>query len=167
MQPITPFLWFDANAEEAARFYVETFANAPVSGSRGDSRIISMRHKGKVTPGPGDESAVLLVNFSIHGQEFTGLNGGPNPDFKFSPGISFTVACASQEEIDYFWDAFTKKGGEELECGWCRDRYGLTWQIVPSILPELTSDQDPEKADRVMSALFKMKKLDIATLKAA
>ena len=148
MKKITPFLWFDTQAEEAMRFYVSVFKNSRVLG---------------VTPGPG--GIAQSVNFELEGQEFIGLNAGPQ--FKFNEAVSFLVDCETQEEVDYFWDILTADGGEESMCGWLKDKYGLWWQIVPRALGEMMSDPDPEKANRVVQAMLKMQKIVIADLKRA
>lgn len=153
MQKITPFLWFDDQAEEAAQFYTSIFKN---------SKIHSVARYGEGAPGtPGK---AMTVSFEIEGQQFTALNGGPV--FGFTPAISFYVDCATQEEVDYLWARLTE-GGHEDQCGWLRDKYGVSWQIVPRILGSLMSDPDPEKARRVTEAMLKMVKLDIATLQRA
>jgi len=152
MQKITPFLWFDNNAEEAANFYVSVFKN---------SKILSVSRYGDTGPGP--KGAVMVVSFQLDGQQFTALNGGPL--FKFSEAFSFVVSCENQEEIDYYWNKLTSSGGQESQCGWLKDKFGFSWQIVPTALGELMSD--PKKANRVMQALLQMKKLDIATLEDA
>lgn len=154
MQRITPFLWFDTEAEEAAKFYCSLFPN---------SKILNISHYGKNMPQP--EGTVMAVDFELDGQLFTTLNGGP--DFKFTEAISFVIRCDSQDEIDRYWNKITANGGAEIQCGWCKDKFGLTWQVVPKVLNELVSSADPAKASRVMQALMKMKKLDIETLKAA
>jgi len=151
---ITPFLWFDSQAEEAANFYCSIFAN---------SKIGKVTRYGKAGPGP--EGSVLTIVFSLDGQEFTGLNAGPH--FKFTEAISFVVPCNTQDEIDNYWSKLTSGGGQESQCGWLKDKFGLSWQIVPAALGELMSDPDPQKSNRVMEALLKMKKLDIATLQKA
>jgi len=151
---ITPFLWFDSQAEEAANFYCSIFPN---------SKIGKIARCGKAGPGP--EGSVLTIVFSLDGQEFTGLNAGPH--FKFTEAISFVVPCNTQDEIDNYWSKLTAGGGQESQCGWLKDKFGLFWQIVPAALGELTSDPDPQKSNRVMQALLKMKKLDIATLQKA
>jgi predicted 3-demethylubiquinone-9 3-methyltransferase (glyoxalase superfamily) len=153
MQKITPFLWFDDQAEEAAEFYTSVFAN---------SRIVSVSRYGEA--GPGDPGTVMVVNFELEGQRFTALNGGPQ--FKFTEAISFEVDCGTQEEVDELWEKLTE-GGEEVQCGWLKDKFGLSWQIVPTILGELMGDEDPEKAKRVTEAMLKMVKLDIAELRQA
>jgi predicted 3-demethylubiquinone-9 3-methyltransferase (glyoxalase superfamily) len=148
MKKITPFLWFDTQAEEAMNFYVSVFKNSKVLG---------------VTPGP--EGVAQSVNFELEGQEFIGLNAGPQ--FKFNESISFLVDCKTQEEVDYLWNKLTADGGEESMCGWLRDKYGLSWQIVPSVLGEWMGDPDPAKAQRVVQAMLKMQKIIIADLKNA
>lgn len=150
MQKITPFLWFDTQAEEAANFYVSIFKNSKVTAcSRyGDT-------------GPGPEGSVMVAEFELNGQQFSALNGGPH--FKFTEAISLVVNCESQEEVDYFWTKLSA-GGQEVECGWLKDKYGLSWQITPTKLIEYLKDDDREKANRVMTAMMKMKKIDIATL---
>lgn len=151
MQKIKPCLWFDDQAEEAAAFYVSVFG--------GDSRIEGvMRNTGAA---PGEAGSVLTVDFVLAGQEYTGLNGGPH--FTFSEAISLTVDCESQEEVDHFWEALTE-GGEESRCGWLKDRYGLSWQIVPRALPELLAGPDRARAERAMKAMMGMRKLDVQAL---
>ncbi len=152
MQKITPFLWFDNNAEEAAQFYTSVFKN---------SKILNVSRYGDAGPGP--KGAVMVVNFQLEGQQFTALNGGPL--FKFSEAFSFVVNCETQKEIDEYWTKLTSGGGKESECGWLKDRFGFSWQIVPTALGKLMSD--PKKASRVMQALLQMKKLDIAMLEEA
>jgi predicted 3-demethylubiquinone-9 3-methyltransferase (glyoxalase superfamily) len=152
MQKITPFLWFDTQAEEAMNFYVSIFKN---------SKVLQVTRYGDAGPGP--KGSVMTANFQLDGQDFIALNGGPN--FKFTEAISFVVQCENQQEIDEFWAKLTA-GGQEVQCGWLKDRYGLSWQIVPRILPELLK-KGPEASNRVMKALLKMKKLDIATLQKA
>jgi predicted 3-demethylubiquinone-9 3-methyltransferase (glyoxalase superfamily) len=154
MQKITPFLWFDNQAEEAMNFYVSIFK---------DSKIVSVSRYPEGTPGP--TGSVMTAKFVIGGQEFIALNGGPN--FKFTEAVSFVVNCTSQEEVDYFWGKLVEGGGKEVECGWLKDKYGLCWQIVPTVLLELLHDKDPGKAQRVMQAMMKMIKIDIATLQRA
>ena len=153
MQGITPFLWFDGKAEEAANFYVSTFRNSKVTGlSRyGDA-------------GPGPKGTVMVATFELDGQKFIALNGGPQ--YGFTPAISFVVNCETQAEVDHFWEKLCD-GGEEVQCGWLRDKYGVSWQIVPIALTRLISDPDPAKSTRVMQAMFKMIKLDIAELQRA
>ena len=148
MKKITPFLWFDTQAEEAMNFYVSVFKNARVLG---------------VTPGPN--GIAQSVNFELEGQEFIGLNAGPQ--FKFNEAISFLVDCETQAEVDALWNKLTADGGEESMCGWLKDKYGLSWQIIPSALGRLLSDPDPEKAGRVLQAMLKMNKIDIQELQEA
>lgn len=155
MQKISPFLWFNDNAEEAANCYVSVFSKAP--GSSNNSKILT------VMPGPGGKA--LGVSFILDGQEFKSLNGGPQ--FKFTEAISLFVNCNTQEEIDYFWNKFIADGGEESMCGWLKDKYGLSWQIVPPVLGQLLGDKDREKAGRAIQAMMKMKKIIIADLKKA
>ncbi len=152
MQKITPFLWFDNNAEEAAQFYTSIFKN---------SKILNVIRYGDAGPGP--KGSVMVVNFQLEGQQFTGLNGGPL--FKFSEAFSFVVNCETQQEIDEYWHKLTSGGGKESECGWLKDKFGFSWQIVPTALGRLMSD--PKQANRVMQALLQMKKLDIARLEEA
>ena len=154
MQKITPFLWFDTKAEEAAQFYVSVFKN---------SRILAVTRYGDAGPGP--KGSVMVVSFQLEGQQFTALNGGPR--FQFSEAFSFVVSCENQEEIDYYWNKLTSDGGQESQCGWLKDKFGFSWQIVPTALGKLMSDKDPKKANRVMQALLQMKKLDIAVLEEA
>jgi len=153
MQKITPCLWFDTEAEEAANLYTSVFKN---------SRILDVARYGDA--GPGAEGSVMTVSFELEGQEFMGFNGGP--EFNFNEAVSFQVHCETQDEVDEFWDRLTE-GGEESQCGWLKDRYGLSWQIIPTALPELLGDPDPEKAQRAMKAMLEMKKIDIAALRRA
>jgi predicted 3-demethylubiquinone-9 3-methyltransferase (glyoxalase superfamily) len=153
MQKIAPFLWFDNQAEEAARFYTSIFDN---------SKILGVIRYGAAGPGPA--GSVMTVNFALDGTEFTALNGGP--EFKFNESISFVVDCKSQVEVDLLWSRLTE-GGEESMCGWLKDKYGVSWQIVPTVLMEMLQGPDPEKALRMTKAMFTMKKLDIAALQAA
>jgi len=153
-QKITPFLWFDKQAEEAAQFYVSIFKN---------SKILNVSRYGDAGPGP--KGSVMVVNFQIAGQEFTALNGGPL--FKFSEAFSFVVNCENQQEVDEYWSKLTSGGGQESQCGWLKDKFGFSWQIVPTALARLMSDKDPANASRVMQALLQMKKIDIATLEEA
>ena len=156
-QKIAPCLWFDTQAEEAANFYISIFNNSRIK------RISRYGEAGREVHGkpPG---SVMVVEFEIDGQTFTGLNGGPR--FKFSEAVSFQVSCDTQDEIDYFWSKLSQ-GGEEGPCGWLKDKYGLSWQVVPSVLPQMMTDADGAKTDRVMAAVMKMKKFDLATLKRA
>jgi predicted 3-demethylubiquinone-9 3-methyltransferase (glyoxalase superfamily) len=154
MQPITPFLWFDSQAEEAANLYVSVFPN---------SEITSVVRYGEA--GPGVAGTVMVVVFSLRGIGFNALNGGPV--YQFNPAVSFVVDCISQDEVDHYWDALTADGGSEVQCGWLVDKFGVSWQIVPRRLNELMSDPDAEKAKRVTEAMLKMKKIIIADLEAA
>ena len=153
MQKITPFLWFDHQAEEAANLYTSLFPN---------SRIVSISHWGEAGPGPVGQ--VMIVTFQLDGQEFMALNGGP--EFKFTEAISLVVNCETQQEVDRLWDALSA-GGEVQECGWLKDRFGLSWQIVPVALDVMMRDQDPERVRRVTQAMLQMQKLDIKTLQDA
>ncbi len=150
---ITPFLWFNGQAEEAAKFYASIFKR---------SRIVNVMRYGE--EGPGPKGTVMVVTFELEGQEFMALNGGPQ--FSFSPAISFLVHCETQEEVDELWQKLSE-GGEEIECGWLKDRYGLSWQIVPNALGELLGGPDPVKSQRVMQAMLRMKKIDIQGLRRA
>jgi predicted 3-demethylubiquinone-9 3-methyltransferase (glyoxalase superfamily) len=150
---ITPFLWFDHQAEEAARFYASIFPN---------SKVVKVVRYGSAGPGPA--GSVMTVAFELEGLSFVALNGGPH--YKFTEAISFVVNCQTQEEVDHYW-ARLSAGGTEIQCGWLKDRYGLAWQIVPTVLPELLSNSDPETSQRVMKAMFTMKKIDIRALKEA
>jgi predicted 3-demethylubiquinone-9 3-methyltransferase (glyoxalase superfamily) len=152
-QKITPFLWFDNNAEEAVNYYTSIFKN---------SKKLRVSRYGDAGPGP--KGSVMTISFELDGQEFVALNGGPQ--FKFTEAISLVVNCETQKEVDEFWSKLSA-GGQEIECGWLKDKFGLFWQIVPTPLFKLISDSDPKKANRVMEALLKMKKLDIAALEEA
>lgn len=157
MQRITPFLWFNDNAEEAVNFYCSVFKNSTIGNiARYDES--AAKAAGKL---PG---TVMTASFQLDGQEFIALNGGPH--FKFSEAVSFVVNCRSQEEIDYYWDKLTE-GGQEVECGWLKDKFGLSWQVVPDILGKYMSDPNRQKSQRVMEAILGMKKIDIATLERA
>ena len=153
MQKITPFLWFDDKAEEAMNFYISIFRN---------SKIVSVTRYGEAGPGP--KGTAMTATFQLDGQEFIALNGGPQ--FKFTEAISFVVNCETQEEVDEFWEKLSE-GGEKLRCGWLKDRYGVSWQVVPSALGEMLQDKDPEKSKRVMKAMLQMDKIDIKTLRQA
>jgi len=153
MQKITPFLWFDNNCEEAMNFYVSVFKN---------SKVVSVTRYGE--GGPGPKGTVMTGTFELDGQKFMALNGGPH--FKFTEAISLFVNCETQLEVDELWEKLSE-GGAKSQCGWLKDKYGLSWQIVPTVLGELLSDPDPVKSKRVMEALLQMSKLDIATLKRA
>ena len=154
MQKITPFLWFDGKAEEAAKFYVSIFKNSKM---------------GKVVrygdAGPGPKGSVMVASFEVEGQEFTALNAGPQ--FKFTEAVSFVVHCKSQEEVDYYWDKLLAGGGQESMCGWLKDKFGLSWQITPDVLLELISDPDPAISQSVMKAMMQMRKIDIEAVKQA
>ncbi len=153
MQKIVPFLWFDNEAEEAAQFYTSIFKNSRITG-------VSRYTEGAPRPA----GTAMTVSFELAGQEFTALNGGP--EFKFNESISFYVNCETQAEVDYFWEKLTA-GGQEVQCGWLKDKFGVSWQIVPTRLGELLGDKDPQKAQRAMQAMLQMKKLDIAALERA
>jgi predicted 3-demethylubiquinone-9 3-methyltransferase (glyoxalase superfamily) len=153
MQKITTFLWFDDKAEEAMNFYLSVFKN---------SKVVSVSRYGDAGPGP--KGSVMVATFQLDGQEFMALNGGPH--FKFTEAISLLVNCETQEEVDRFWEKLSD-GGEKSQCGWLKDKYGLSWQIVPTVLGEMMQDKDPEKTKRVMEAMLQMDKLDIKSLKQA
>jgi len=153
MQKITPFLWFDDKAEEAMNFYVSIFKN---------SKIGKISRYGDAGPGP--KGTVMVATFQLEGQEFMALNGGPQ--FTFSPAISFVVNCATQEEVDGFWEKLSE-GGEKKQCGWLKDKFGVSWQVVPTVLGEMMNDPDKAKANRVMQAMLQMTKIDIGKLKQA
>jgi len=152
---ITPCLWFDKEAEDAAKFYVSIFKDSKINGTSRYGKEGYEIHGQK-------EGTVMTVDFNLNGQPFIGLNGGPH--FKFTEAVSFTIPCDTQEEIDFYWEKLTA-GGEEGPCGWLKDKFGLSWQVVPTILPKLL--KDPEKSGRVMNAFMKMKKFDIEKLKNA
>jgi len=157
MQRITPFLWFDHQAEEAANFYVSIFKNSKVgSMARYDEEGAKAAGRPK--------GSVMTVAFELDGQEFTALNGGPL--FKFTEAMSLVVNCETQEEVDHFWERLSA-GGEEVQCGWLKDRFGVSWQVVPTVLIEMLQDKDPQKAKRVMAAMLKMKKISIEPLRQA
>jgi predicted 3-demethylubiquinone-9 3-methyltransferase (glyoxalase superfamily) len=153
MQTITPFLWFDGRAEEAMNFYVSVFEN---------SKIVSVSRYGEGGPGPA--GSVMIATLEINGQQIMAFNGGP--EFKFSHAFSLFVSCETQEEVDYLWERLTE-GGEEVQCGWLTDRFGLSWQIVPNAFGELMQGGTPEQSARVMAAMLQMKKLEIAGLRRA
>lgn len=152
-QKITPFLWFDTQAEDAAKFYVSIFKN---------SKITNVTRYGEAGPGP--KGSVMTVAFELDGQEFTALNGGPH--YSFTPAISFVIGCATQDEVDYFWDKLTAEG-QEVQCGWVTDKFGLSWQVVPDGLADVLAGDDEEGSRRAMEAMFEMKKLDINELRRA
>jgi predicted 3-demethylubiquinone-9 3-methyltransferase (glyoxalase superfamily) len=153
MNSITPCLWFDTEGEDAAKLYTSIFPN---------SKITDVSHYGSAGPRP--EGMVMTVGFELDGQKFVALNGGP--DFTFNEAISFQVSCTDQEEVDAYWSKLTE-GGEEGPCGWLKDKFGVSWQIVPKVLPELLSNPDPETSQRVMEAMLQMKKIDIDELERA
>jgi predicted 3-demethylubiquinone-9 3-methyltransferase (glyoxalase superfamily) len=154
MQKIVPNLWFDTEAEEAAEFYVSLFE---------DSKILQVVPYGEA--GPGEPGTVMVVNFRLLGQEYVAINGGPQ--FPFTEAVSFEVRCADQDEVDRLWDALTADGGQEVQCGWLKDKYGLSWQVVPERWVELATGPDPAKVEAAMKAMLDMKKLDIAELERA
>jgi predicted 3-demethylubiquinone-9 3-methyltransferase (glyoxalase superfamily) len=154
MQKIRPFLWFDADAEDAVNFYTSIFK---------DSKILSVSRYGDAGPGP--KGTVMVAKFQLEGQEFLALNGGPQ--FRFTEAVSLVVDCKNQEEVDYYWGRLLEGGGTPQMCGWLKDKFGLSWQIVPTILGELMGDKDPVKSKRVMEAMLQMVKLDVARLKRA
>ena len=147
MKRITPFLWYDGKAEEAAKFYTSVFKNSKIRNTR-----------------PGPQGSVMAVEFQLDGQDFIALNGGPH--YTFSPAISFFVSCKTQDEVDELWDKLAA-GGEKQPCGWLKDKYGVSWQIIPTALGEMLQDKDAQKAGRVMQAMMQMKKIDIKGLKEA
>lgn len=153
LQKIIPNLWFDTEAEEAASFYASIFEN---------SRIVNVTHYTEA--GPREAGMVMTVEFELEGQRFVGINGGP--EFKFDEAVSFQIDCETQQDVDYYWERLST-GGEEGPCGWLKDKYGLSWQVVPSGMEELFADPDPERAKRAMQAMLKMSKLDIAALRRA
>ena len=153
-QKIVPNLWFDNQAEEAANFYISLF---------GDGEIYDVLRYGD--EGMGTPGTVMAFGFRLGDQHFAAINGGP--EFKFTEAVSFAIECADQAEVDYFWEALTKDGGEPGPCGWCKDKYGLSWQVIPKRLNELVQDPDPERASRAMKAMLQMGKIDVAALEAA
>ena len=158
MQKITPFLWFDGQAEDAVKFYTSLFKNSKIG------RIL------RNAEGPAEKTgrpvgSVLTIEFEIEGQKLIALNGGPL--FKFNESVSFVVNCETQEEVDYFWGKLTADGGEASQCGWLKDKFGLSWQITPTVLIDMLHDKDPEKSERVMNAMLQMQKIEIPRLKAA
>jgi len=153
MQKITPCLWFDDEAEKAMKFYVSIFKN---------SKALGVTRYGK--EGPGPKGKVLIARFRLEGQEFLALNGGPQ--FKFTEAVSFSVDCKTQQEVDRLWKKLSE-GGTPSQCGWLKDKFGLSWQIVPSVLPRMLADKDPDRSGKVMKAMLQMGKIDIATLKRA
>ena len=158
MQKITPFLWFNKEAEQAAKFYVSVFKSSKLG------KILRYDEASAKAAG-GELGAVLTVEFEIEGQKFTALNGGP--EFKFNESISFVVNCDTQEEVDHFWASLIADGGQESQCGWVKDKFGVSWQITPRILIEMLHDKDQEKSGRVMKAMLEMQKIDIKKLQKA
>ncbi|WP_030559060.1 VOC family protein [Streptomyces aureocirculatus] len=154
MPRITPNLWFDTQAEEAAQFYVSVFPN---------SEITRVSYYGEAGPRPA--GTVLTVEFSLDGQPCTAINGGP--EFTFDEAVSFAIDCADQKEVDHYWERLTADGGQESQCGWLKDKYGLSWQVVPAELGRLLADPDPARAQRAMAAMLKMQKIDVAALRNA
>ena len=154
MPKISPFLWFDTQAEDAARFYVSIFPS---------SRIVKVARYGD--PGPGPKGSVMTVQFELDRQEIVALNGGPL--FKFTEAISLSIDCKTQDEVDHYWNGLTAGGGQTSQCGWLKDKYGLSWQVNPTVLGEMLADPDPKKSKAVMEAMLKMTKIDIATLERA
>jgi predicted 3-demethylubiquinone-9 3-methyltransferase (glyoxalase superfamily) len=158
MRKITPFLWFDDQAEAAVKFYTSIFKNSKVG------RIL--QYSGEAAKASGRPvGSVLTIEFELEGQRFTALNGGPQ--FKFNESVSFVVACETQKEVDYFWEKLTANGGEESACGWLKDKFGLSWQVTPTALIDMLHDKDPKKSERVMNAMMEMGKIDISKLKEA
>ncbi len=151
---ITPNLWFDGNAEQAAEFYISVFPN---------SRILAIARYPEDSPGPA--GTVMTVDWELDGNRFTGINGGPQ--FPFSEAVSFLVTCKDQDELDYYWEKLTADGGQEVQCGWCRDKFGVSWQVVPGGMDAIFSDPDPARAHRAMQAMLQMTKIDISALQAA
>ena len=156
MQKITSFLWFDKDAEAAAQFYMSVFDGARI--------IDEMRY---TAAGPGPEGALMSVTFELAGQQFIALNGGPMQGFTFSPAISFFIHCETQDEVDRLWTKLAEGGGQHFQCGWLRDRFGVTWQVVPTVLGEMLHSQNRPAAERVMRTMMQMEKLDIARLQRA
>ena len=157
-QKITPCLWYDGNAKEAAEFYASVFKDSEIGQN---SKYDEASSKASGQP----EGSILVVEFEIAGQKFVGLNGGPH--FKFSEAISFMIDCKDQAEVDYFWSRLTADGGQESQCGWVKDKFGLSWQVVPSVMSSLVTGPDPEGAKRAMAAMMEMKKIDIQTIQDA
>ena len=160
MQKITPFLWFEGEAENAAKFYISIFKNSKIGRIlRYSQEVAEVSESGQAI------GSVLTIEFEIDGQEFVALNGGP--PFQFNESVSFVVNCQTQKEVDYYWEKLIAGGGQESACGWLKDKFGVSWQITPTILIDMLHDRDAEKAGRVMHAMLQMKKIDIAKLKAA
>ena len=158
MQKITPFLWFDDHAEEAVKFYTSIFSNSKIG------RIFRYTEEAAEKTGR-PVGSVLTIEFEIEGQKFVALNGGPQ--FKFNESVSFVVNCETQDEVNYFWDKLTADGGEESACGWLKDRFGVSWQVTPTVLIDMLHDKDSQKSERVMHAMLQMQRIDIKTLKEA
>ena len=158
MQKITPMLWFDGKGEEAANFYVSLFKDSKIGDILRYDEASAQAAGGKV-------GSVLTIEFELEGQKFVGLNGGPQ--FKFTEAVSFVINCDTQEEVDKFWNKLTADGGEESQCGWLKDKYGLSWQVTPTILVDMINDKNPAKAKAAMEAMMQMKKIDIPTLQKA
>src|ERR1700747_385979 len=158
MQKITPFLWFDNQAEDAVKFYTSIFKDTKIGRISRPTEETGEKPRRPV-------GSVLTIEFEIDGQKFVALNGGPL--FKFNESISFVVNCETQEEVDYFWRKLTADGGEESQCGWLKDKFGLSWQVTPTVLIDMLHDKDPEKTERVMKAMLQMEKIDIKALKVA
>ena len=156
MQKITPFLWFDGNAEEAVQFYLSVFK---------EGKIISTAHYPEGSPGENQPGTVMTIAFELNGQQFVALNGGPG--FPFTNAVSLVVNCESQEEIDHFWEKLAADGGEQIQCGWLKDKFGMPWQIVPSKIWDWLSDEDPARVQRVTAQVWQMEKLDMAALERA
>jgi predicted 3-demethylubiquinone-9 3-methyltransferase (glyoxalase superfamily) len=151
---ITPFLWFDGRAEEAATFYTAIFPQA---------KIVDQKRYGEA--GPGQPGKLMSATFELDGQRFIALNGGPQ--FQFTPAISFFITCDTQQEVDHYWERLAADGGEHIQCGWLKDKFGVSWQVVPRVLGEMLGDRDAARSQRVMAAMMQMKKLDIAKLEQA
>ena len=158
MQKITPFLWFDDQAEEAVNFYTSLFKNSKIGRIFRNTEEVAEKTGGSV-------GSVLTIEFEIEGQKFVALNGGPL--FNFNESVSFVINCETQEEVDYFWEKLTADGGEESACGWLKDKFGLSWQITPTVLIDMLNDSDEKKSGRVMQAMLQMQKIDIKALKDA
>jgi predicted 3-demethylubiquinone-9 3-methyltransferase (glyoxalase superfamily) len=154
MQKITPFLWFDNNADEAVKFYTSVFKN---------SNLINVRYYGDAGPGP--KGAIMTATIDLEGQQFMLLNGGPI--FKFTEAVSLFISCKNQEEVDYYWNKLLEGGGQPSQCGWLKDKFGLSWQVVPKALGEMLGDKDPKRANHVMQAMLKMSKIEIKKLEEA
>ena len=161
MKKITPMLWFDGQAEQATEHYIAVFSKRP-GANRGQSRVLETSRYSEAGPGPA--GSVMVIRFELEGQEFTALNGGP--EYKFSEAVSFVIDCEDQREVDYFWNALAQ-GGEEGPCGWLKDRFGLSWQVVPREMMQMLGSPEQEKAQRAVKAMLQMKKLDVAELRRA